>query len=148
MIPAETRWKLGEPGPSVGLPKEYFTRRGIFLDCRGPLSIDATSSWGFSVVILTRSHDIGHDISGGDLGPVIDYPVTVEAGAWIGSNSLLAGCHIGKGAVVAAGTVVRGQNVAPGVMVAGNPARVIARWNGAAWVYVRAGECGYRRELR
>ena len=134
-------WNLGKLPPTVGLSAEYFSKRGITLDCRGPLVIDKTSIWGFGVVVLTESHDI----KSGKPGAVIPYGVTVDAGAWIGSGALLAGCHIGTGAIVAAGTVVRGQTVAPFVMVAGNPARVIARWDGERWEYLL--DAGYSRRL-
>jgi acetyltransferase-like isoleucine patch superfamily enzyme len=136
-------WDLGKIPATVGLPLEYFAKRGITLDCRGPLVIDKASHWGFGVVVLTESHDI----ASGQVGKVVPYGVTVDAGAWICSMSVLAGCHIGAGAVVAAGSVVRGQIVAPGVMVAGNPARVIARWDGERWVYLETSETGYMREL-
>ncbi len=138
-------WNLGKLPSTVGLPAEYFRKRGIFLDCRGPLSIDKTSYWGFGVVVLTESHDV--HAGPGPIGSVVPYGVVVEAHAWIGSGALLAGCHIGAGAIVAAGTVVRGQIVAPGVMVCGNPARVIARWNGERWEYLPERECGYSRRL-
>lgn len=118
---------------TVGLPWSYFAKRGCFLDCRGPLVIDAKSWWGVGVRVLTESHDIA--AGPGRMGATVPYGVTVEAGAWIGSFALLAGCAIGAGSIVAAGSVVRGQTVAPGVMVAGNPARVIARWNGERWAY-------------
>jgi maltose O-acetyltransferase len=133
---------LGYPG-KVGLPKSYFEIRGCFIDARGPLEIAATSVWGFEVRVYTESHDI----STGKVGATVPYGVVVEDGAWIGSHSVLAGCVIGQGAVVAAGTVVRGQTVAPGVMVAGNPARVVARWNGAEWAPVDAAICGFERML-
>lgn len=132
---------LGHWPETVKLPWQYFEVRGCLIDCRGTLVIDAETSWGYGVRVLTRSHDI----SSGKIGPVIDYGVTVEKDAWIGSFSLLCGCRIGAGAIVAAGTVVRGQDVAPGVMVAGNPARVVARWNGSKWVYV---ESAAKRELK
>ena len=119
--------------PTVEKPWSYFEKRGCFLDCRGPLHIAKTSNWGFCVTVLTESHDI--TAGPGKLGETILYGVTVEDGAWIGSWAILAGCAIGAGSIVAAGTVVRGQTVGPGVIVAGNPARVIARWNGAQWVY-------------
>jgi acetyltransferase-like isoleucine patch superfamily enzyme len=134
-------WNLGKLPPTVGLPSAYFAKRGITLDCRGPLVIDKASHWGFGVIVLTESHDI----KSGKIGRVVPYGVTVDADAWIGSRALLAGCHIGAGAIVAAGTVVRGQDVAPGVMVAGNPARVIARWNGQRWKYLP--DAGYSRRL-
>jgi len=137
--------RLGEWPPTIGLPWSYFEVRGCFLDCRGPIRIDATSTWGLGVVVLTESHEIG--AGPGRLGPTAPYGVEVDAGAWIASGALLAGCHIGEGAIVAAGTVVRGQDVAPGVMVAGNPARVIARWTGEQWEYLPSEESGYRRRL-
>lgn len=136
---------VGQLPKTVGLPEGYFRARGIFLDCRGPLRIAATSRWGVRSIVVTQSRDTS--AGPGKMGRVIARGVTVDDGAWIGSGVLLVGCHIEAGAIVAAGTVVRGQNVAPGVMVAGNPARVIARWDGEQWVYLAAEHCGFRREL-
>jgi acetyltransferase-like isoleucine patch superfamily enzyme len=129
---------------TVGHPWAYFEQRGCVLDCRGPLVIDRASHWGFGVRVITRSHDTRLWPT---LGPTINRGVTVEAGAWIGSYSILTGCRIGARAIVAAGTVVRGQDVAPGVMVAGNPARVIARWDGEQWAYEPAETSGFGRVL-
>lgn len=137
--------KTGSLPASVGRPWVYFQRRGCFLDCRGPLRIHATSQWGFCVRVLTESHDI--HAGPGPVGAVQPYGVTVEADTWIGSWSLLAGCVIGAGSIVAAGAVVRGQTVAPGVMVAGDPARVIARWDGERWAYLPGEATGYERML-
>ncbi len=136
--------RMGELTPAVGLPWKYFEIRGCFLDCRGPLMISATSQWGVRVAVLTESHEIE---AWPQLGPVIDYGVAVQDGAWIGSYSLLTGCTIGENAIVAAGTVVRGQTVAPFTMVAGNPARVIARWDGKEWKYLAASKSGFSRRL-
>lgn len=147
--------RTGELPKTVELPWDYFERRGILLDCRGPLVISGQSHWGFRVVVYTESHDMHEgpacEATGWQVGPTVPYGVTVEAGAWIGSESVLAGCHIGAGAVVAAGTVVRGQDVEPGVMVAGNPARVIAVWREThgqwKWVYLPEMVSGYERRL-
>jgi maltose O-acetyltransferase len=136
--------RMGDLPPTVGLPWEYFERRGILLDCRGPLEISVGSNWGFVIRVFTESHDISR---WPELGATVAYGVRVDREAWIGSGALLCGCQIGRGAIVAAGTVVRGQDVAPGVMVAGNPARVVARWNGERWVYLTGEESGYRRRL-
>jgi acetyltransferase-like isoleucine patch superfamily enzyme len=123
---------LGKLPPTVEHPAEYFLQRGCFIDARSPLEISGSSVWGFGVRVLTRSHDI----AAGSVGTVVPRPLTVEAGAWIGSFALLYNCTIGEGAVVAAGSVVRSCDVAPWVMVAGNPARVIARWDGQEWRHV------------
>lgn len=128
---------------TVHLPRDYFVRRGMVLDCSGPLTIADTSYWGYGVKVLTRSHDI----KSGGIGAAIPRGVQVDAGAWICSYSILIGCHIGRGAIVAAGTVVRCQDVAPDVIVAGNPARVIARWDGNRWVYLPETETGFVRRL-
>ena len=132
---------------SVGLSwDEYLQRRGTFLDCRGPLEISKKAHVGFNVWILTQSHSTAG--GPGVLGEIVNRGVFVEDGAWVGSKAILVGCRIGAGSVVAAGTVVRGQNVAPGVMVAGNPARVIARWDGKQWAYLPASESGFERDLK
>ena len=128
---------------TVRLERAYLLRRGTVLDCSGPLAISGRSHWGYQVTVLTRSHDI----SRGTLGVATERGVQVDDGAWICSRVVLAGCHIGAGAIVAAGAVVNGQDVAPGVMVAGNPARVIARWDGERWAYVASEVSGFNRRL-
>jgi len=137
--------KLGKLPPTVGMPKSYFDRRGCLMDCRGPLVISGKSHWGFGIQVLTQSHDIS---AWPEPGEVVPYGVTVEDEAWIFSFSILAGCVIGTRSIVAAGSVVRGQTVAPNVMVAGNPARVVARWNGDRWFYLPTDESGFCRELK
>lgn len=116
------RW-MGDIPPTVGHDRSYFELRGITLDCRGTLEIDATSNWGWDINVYTQSHDIRD----GEFGGAVDRPVIVKTRAWIGSGALLYNCVIGEGAVVAVGTVVRSCEVKPYTMVAGNPARVIAK---------------------
>ena len=135
---------VGRWPATVGLPWSYFAKRGCLIDARGPLVLDATSRWGLGVTVITESHGIA---AWPAMSKAIPYGVTVGKEAWIGSFSILAGCVIGAGSIVAAGTVVRGQDVAPGVMVAGNPARVIARWEGGRWAYLPAEQSGYTRRL-
>lgn len=144
MMNLARRAAVPDPLPeAVRLPRVYFERRGIMLDCSGPLEIHPETHWGYLVTVLTRSHDISH----GAVGVAIDRGVYVERGAWVCSGALLCGCRIGAGAIVAAGTVVRCQDVDPHVMVAGNPARVIARWDGERWCYLPGDESGFYRRL-
>ena len=126
---------MGELPPTVGRDKSYFEQRFIELDCRGMLVIHAESHWGFFVKVITQSHDIANGVEPGISAKPVDRPVIVEKGAWIGSGTLLYNCIIGEGAIVAVGTVVRSCEVKPYTMIAGNPARVIARWNGETWDY-------------
>ena len=119
---------------TVHLPVAYFQRRGIRFDAPGLLNIAADSIWGYLVTLICRTH--AQEFVQGIAGPVEFRPITVESGAWIYSGALLYNCTVGKNSVVAAGTVLRSQVVGPGVMVAGNPARVIARWQVGRWLYL------------
>ena len=61
--------------------------------------------------------------------------VIVEDDCWIGANSVItAGVTIGKHAVVAGGSVVT-KDVSPYTVVAGNPAKVIRKFNGTTGVW-------------
>lgn len=115
------RW-MGDLPATVGRDRNYFELRGITLDCRGKLEIDATSNWGWDIKVYTQSHDIRSGVFGG----AVDRAVIVKANAWIGSGAILYNCIIGEGAIVAIGAVVRSMEVKPYTIVAGNPARVIA----------------------
>jgi carbonic anhydrase/acetyltransferase-like protein (isoleucine patch superfamily) len=55
-------------------------------------------------------------------------PIVIEDCVWIGANCVvLPGTRIGRGSIVGAGSVVRGV-IPPGVLAAGNPARVVRRY--------------------
>ena len=116
----------------IGYPPEFYKKRRIKLDTRGPLEIHPKSRWAFDIFVLTASHDP-------ETRETVPRGVIVEEDAWIGAYSMLYNCIIRKGAIVAAGSVVRSCEVAPYVMVEGNPARVIARCPEQAphkpWVY-------------
>ena len=58
-------------------------------------------------------------------------PIRIAEGAWIGANVVVtAGVSIGRNAVVGAGSVVT-RDVPDYCMAAGNPARVIKRFDAA-----------------
>jgi len=122
---------IGELPDTVGHAMRYWRERGCKLDCRGPLTIHPESNWGFFVTVITRSHDI----ASGTWKKGVDRPVVVESNVWIGSGSLLYDCIIREGAIVAAGSVVCSCEVGPRVIVAGNPAKVVARWQGYGWLW-------------
>lgn len=103
--------------------------------CDG-VTIDDEVFVGHGVTFINDSHP-GATTADGLLQTEADWllqETTVEAGASLGSGSIvLGGVRIGAGALVGAGAVVT-RDVAPGAIVVGNPAR--AR--------VRAGEAGTR----
>lgn len=59
--------------------------------------------------------------------------VTIGEGSWLGIGAVVVGdVTIGRNAVVAANSVVRGD-VEPCTVVAGDPARVVRRYDGERW---------------
>lgn len=92
----------------------------------GKIVIDDSVFFGHNVQIYARGHDyykygIQRQLS------IIEKPVHIEYGAWIGSGSIiLPGVIIGKNSVVGAGSVVT-KNVPAYCIYAGNPARLIKR---------------------
>jgi acetyltransferase-like isoleucine patch superfamily enzyme len=126
-----TDWPAG-----VELDRGYFAARNIDLDLRGTLRIAKDSYWGFDIQVITLSHPVEPSVAEGITAPVVDRPVVVKSHAYICSGAQLYNCTIGEGAVVAFGAVVRSAEVRPGTMVAGNPARVIARWQDGRWNYL------------
>jgi maltose O-acetyltransferase len=96
---------------------------GCFFDLNAPITIGNHVALGHEVMILTSSHHIGsHDHRA---GPLYTAPVMINAGAWIGSRSIvLPGVTIGSGSVVGAGAIVT-KDIPPRTLAGGVPARVI-----------------------
>jgi galactoside O-acetyltransferase len=106
------------------------------LICASKITIgnDVLISWGVTIVdhdshsieFTKRQADVVNWLSGHkDWTNVIQAPVVIEDGAWIGFGAtVLKGVKIGCGAVVGAGAVVT-TDVEPWTLVAGNPARFI-----------------------
>lgn len=72
--------------------------------------------------------------------PCIKGEIVIDEGSWLGINvTILAGTIIGKNCVVGANSVVKGKfdNYC---VIAGNPARVIKKFDGERWIKVNEEE--------
>ena len=114
----------------AGHTEHYFMERYSFMDYRGRLRISPKSIWGYGNAVITATHDIS---SGEWTEPMVLCGVTVEDYAWITSMCVLYNCTIGHHAIVSVGSVVSQMVVEPYTVVSGNPARVVARWDGERW---------------
>jgi lipopolysaccharide O-acetyltransferase len=69
--------------------------------------------------------------------PIVARPVRIGRNVWLGEQvCILPGVTIGDGAVVGANSVVT-RDVPPGTIVAGNPARVIRRFDDSSGQWLR-----------
>ena len=105
------------------------TRIGLSNTIIGPATIGNDVRLAQNVVLSGLNHtyeDISRSIH--EQG-VSTSPILVEDESWIGANAVIVpGVTIGKHAVVAAGSVVT-KDVPPYSVVAGNPARVIKKYD-------------------
>ena len=122
--------------PILPHPVDYFKQRQMFVDCRGTLEIHPSAMFGFNIYIYTQSHALSGEPR------VVDRPVIIEGKTFIGSSSIIYNSTIKQCSIVAVGTVVRSQIVPEYTIVAGNPARIIAKFNqdAAQWVYLKEPE--------
>jgi acetyltransferase-like isoleucine patch superfamily enzyme len=104
--------------------------RLLHIACVGEVEIGPDVLIGERVLISDTYHQY-EDVT----RPIIQQPmapyrkVTIERGAGIGLGAcIMPGVTIGENALVAAGAVVN-RDVPPRTVVAGNPARVVRRWN-------------------
>lgn len=118
----------------AGHTEHYYTERGCVIDCRGSLKISPLSYWGWFVHVYTTSHDIS---TGEFNGPAISRPVEVGDYAWICSDVVLYNCKIEHHGIVSVGSVVKGLVVPPYHIAEGNPAILVAKWNGEKWLKIK-----------
>ena len=74
----------------------YFEMHRIYLDFRGTLRIHPKAELGEGVIIITWSHDvsIGHIHFEEYAKDIVDRPVIIDEGAFVGARALLYNCHI------------------------------------------------------
>jgi acetyltransferase-like isoleucine patch superfamily enzyme len=112
---------------------------GVWLSCVGEIDIGEGVLIGHNVLIADSYHEY-HDPE----VAIIDQPMAEPRPAKIGSGSIigpnaaiLAGVTLGERSFVTAGAVL-GESVPANSVVAGNPARVVRRYDGAQGTWVDA----------
>lgn len=105
------------------------TRIGLSCVLIGPVSIGNDVMLAQNIVLSGLNHSYQNIHLPISQQPCTTAQIVVEDEVWIGANSVItAGVTIGKHSVVAAGSVVT-KNVPPYCVVAGNPAKILKRYN-------------------
>ena len=101
----------------------------------GPVTIGNNVIFAQNVVLSGLNHgyqDVSKSIRE---QPVTKSLITVEDEVWIGANStVVPGTTIGKHSVIAAGSVVT-KSIPPYSVAAGNPARIIKKYNSETGIW-------------
>ncbi|GAA4095182.1 acyltransferase [Mucilaginibacter panaciglaebae] len=104
----------------------------------GPVSIGNNVIFAQNIVASGLNHDYRDINTPINLQKTIVSPIVVEDDCWIAANAVLtAGVTIGKHSVIAAGAVVT-KDVSPYSVAAGNPAKVIKKYDFALNQWITA----------
>ena len=107
---------------NVKIGRNVVVMNGCLMMSAGGITIDDEALIAANVQLITNNHDLDNRMI------ITCKPVHIGRKAWIGAGAtILPGVTIGENSVVGAGSVVT-RNVAPNTIVAGNPARVIKRY--------------------
>jgi len=111
------------------------TRIGLGCVLIGPVTVGNDVMFAQNIVVSGLNHGYQDINIPPSLQPVETKPITIKDGVWIGANAVLtAGITIGKHAVIAAGSIVT-KDVPDYSIAAGNPARIMKKYNpeSGAW---------------
>lgn len=105
------------------------TRIGLGCVLIGPVSVGNDVMFAQNIVVSGLNHGYQDIETPPSLQPVETKPITIKDDVWIGANAVItAGVSIGKHAVIAAGSVVT-KDVPDFSIAAGNPARILKKYN-------------------
>lgn len=121
---------------AIKIGDNVFINRGFFLDCNeSQIEIGNNVTIGCNVTLLGTNHDI-NDLENFYTN-LIDKPVIIGAGTWIGTRVIiLPGVRLGENCIVGAGSVVT-KSFDDFSMIAGNPAKLIKKYDKEKKVWVK-----------
>ena len=107
----------------------YGTRIGMSNVIIGPVKVGNNVILAQNIVLSGLNHRYEDINIPPRLQKVTVSPIVVEDDVWIGANAMIAaGVTVGKHSVVAGGSVVT-KNILPFSVVAGNPAKLLKKYN-------------------
>lgn len=114
-----------------------YTRIGLHNTIIGPVCIGNHVNLAQGVIISGLNHNYTDITTLIDNQGVSTSPILIKDDSWIGANAVItAGVTIGKHCIVGAGCIVT-KNFPDYCVIAGNPARIIKRYNAESQLWER-----------
>jgi len=111
----------------IRVGRNFSCNSGSYINAVGDVVIGDNVLVGVNVVISTGKYYLGADFGSILETPVLELPVTIGSGVWIGVNvTILPGVIIAPGCIIGANSVLL-KNTGPNEIWAGVPAKFIKR---------------------
>jgi len=115
--------------PELIIGNNFHATRNLTVQCANKISIGNDVLVASNVFIIDYNHGLSPESKSYLDNPLETKSVIIEDGVWIGNNVIiLPGTIIGEKAIIAAGSVVT-KSIPPYAIAAGNPAKVIKKYN-------------------
>ena len=115
--------------PRIQIGYNFHATRNFTVQCANNIEIGNDVLVASDVFIIDFNHGLSADYQSYLETDLEFSDVIIEDGVWLGNSvTILSGVRIGKKSIIAAGSVVT-HNIPPYSIAAGNPAKVIKRWN-------------------
>lgn len=115
--------------PELIIGKNFHATRNFIVQCANKVSIGENVLIASNVFIIDYNHGLSPESKSYLDNPLETKSVIIEDGVWIGNNVIiLPGTIIGEKTIIAAGSVVT-KSIPSYSIAAGNPAKVIKKYN-------------------
>ncbi len=103
----------------------------VMLNGRSGITIGNNVTLSHGAKVISTGYDIEHFMTTGERVHITDKPITIGNYCWVGANAMiLPGVKItGEFVVIGAGAVVTKDVTESRVLVAGNPAKIVKRYD-------------------
>lgn len=117
-------------GGNISIGNNCKINPGVFLNGRSGIIIGDNVTLSHGAKIISTGYDVEHWMATGERIHFTDKPISIGNNCWIGANAIiLPGVKItGEFVIIGAGAIVTKDITESRVLVAGNPAKIVKRY--------------------